>query len=581
MLISRTLRPSWTRLLRKLRYTCRPAVAAYRPRVEELERRDVPSLMGNQLFPADNPWNQKIAGAPVAGNSATLVNSIGANSAFHPDFGTIYNGAYIGIPINIVPGTHPKLQVMVDDWPDESDQIPVPIPAGALLEGDPLPSSQNDGDRHLIVYDKDNNVAYEMFNVHRPSEEPDGKWHASNISFWDMKTNYFRTPGDTSADAAGLPILPGLVRPDEVFDQGIITHALRFTVPATDDSWIFPASHQAGVNNPNLPRMGERFRLKASFDISGFSPANQVILQALKDYGLIVADNGSGWYVQGQPSTRWNDAELSQLKSLRGSNFEAVDLTPRATSATSPKGSVTQGTVVTINGSNFGGGAGLTKVFFGTLLATSVTVVSDTLIRAVAPAVPSGPVSVKVQSPYGTSNSVIVGSFTPPKLTTLTAGDGQVFGLDAQNTLWRYQPGNNSWISAGTTAVKFVVANLGDGLSSTDLVYFLTSDNRLGVWNQQSVTFTGGWLANIWAGDNQIFGIGTDGQVWRDNAVTGWAAGHAWGAEIAVANTRDRNSANDVVFLRGADNSIWVWHQQSWINTRGWLPNIVAGDNQV
>jgi hypothetical protein len=395
------------------------------------------------------------------------------------------------------------------------------------------------------------------------------------------ETNYFRTPGDTSADAAGLPILPGLVRPDEVLDQGIITHALRFTVPATDDTWIFPASHQAGLNNPNLPRMGERFRLKASFNISAFSAANQVILRALKDYGMLVADNGSGWYVQGQPSTRWNDDELSQLKSLRGSDFEAVDLTPRVTSATSPNGSVTQGTVVTINGSNFGGGAGLTKVFFGSLAATSVTVVSDMLIRAVAPAVPSGPVSLKVQSPYGTSNSVTVASFTPPQLTTLTAGDGQVFGLDAQTTLWRFQPGNGSWISAGMTTAKFVVANVGDGLSSTDLVYFLTSDNRLWVWNQQSVTFTGGWLANIWAGDNQIFGIGLDGQVWRDNAVSGWAAGHAWGAEIAVANTRDKNAANDVVFLRGADNSIWVWNQQTWTNTRGWLPNIVAGDNQV
>src|SRR5262249_756183 len=133
MLISRTLRPSWTRLLRKLRYTRRPAVAAHRPRLEELERRDVPSLMGNQLFPPDNPWNQKTASAPVAANSATLVNSIGANNPFHPDFGTIYNGAYIGIPINIVPDTQPKLQVIVDDWPDESDLIPVPIPAGALL----------------------------------------------------------------------------------------------------------------------------------------------------------------------------------------------------------------------------------------------------------------------------------------------------------------------------------------------------------------------------------------------------------------------------------------------------------------
>jgi hypothetical protein len=269
-------------------------------RLEMLEDRLVPTLLGNQLFPSDNPWNENITNAPVAANSATLVASIGLGSNLHPDFGAgTYAGSYIGIPFNVVSGTQPKIHVVIDAYASESDLLPIPIPSNAVIEGDPLPSSQNTGDRHLLVYDKDNNIVYETFNTHRPSEEPDGQWHADAEAVWDLNKDTFRTAGYTSADAAGLPILPGLVRPDEVLDQHLINHALRFTVPASRDAYIYPASHQAGVNDSTLPRMGERFRLRASFDISGYSPADQVILQALKDYGMIVADNGSGWYISG------------------------------------------------------------------------------------------------------------------------------------------------------------------------------------------------------------------------------------------------------------------------------------------
>src|SRR5207249_1606254 len=152
---------------------------------------------------------------------------------------------------NVVSGTQPRVQVVVDAYADESDLVPVPIPANAVIEGDPLASAQNDGDRHLLVYDKDNNVVYELFGAHKPSETADGLWHASSEAVWDMKVDFFRTPGNTSADAAGLPILPGLVRPDEVFDQGVINHALRFTVGRTADQYVFPASHEAGVTNVN------------------------------------------------------------------------------------------------------------------------------------------------------------------------------------------------------------------------------------------------------------------------------------------------------------------------------------------
>src|SRR5436190_11537228 len=271
--------------------TRRPA----RLQLEDLEERMVPTLLGNNLFPADNPWNQKVTNAPVAANSAALVSSVGAGLGLHPDFGTTYGGALNGIPYNVVSGTQPKVQVIVDSYPDESDLVPVPIPANAVIEGDPLPAAQNDSDRHLLVYDKDNNVVYELFGVHKPSETSDGKWHAASEAVWNMTIDSFRTAGNTSADAAGLPVLPGLVRPDEVLDQGVINHALRFTISNSRDQYVFPASHEAGSANVNLPRMGERFRLKASFDVSSYPAADRVILQALKDYGMIVADNGGNW----------------------------------------------------------------------------------------------------------------------------------------------------------------------------------------------------------------------------------------------------------------------------------------------
>jgi len=380
-------------------------------RIEPLEDRQLLTLAGNTLFPADNPWNQRVDAAPVAANSSTLVSSIGSGF-LHPDFGTIYEGAYIGIPYVVVSGTQPKVNVVIDAYADESDLLPVPIPAGAPLEGDPLPSEENDGDRHLIVYDRDNQILYELYNVHRPSETDDGQWHADSEAVWYTNQNWFRTPGDTSADAAGLPILPGLVRPDEVLDQGVINHALRFTVPRSRNAYIYPASHHAGSNNASYPRMGERFRLKADFDISGFSPANRVILQALKDYGMIVADNGSGWYLSGAPSPRWDDDELSELKDIAGSNFEAVNLTPLVNGLSQTTGSTAGGTAVTITGRNYTGAAGQLQVRFGTTPASSVTIVSDSTLLVTAPPHAAGTVDVLVQTPYGTSATSAAARFT-------------------------------------------------------------------------------------------------------------------------------------------------------------------------
>jgi hypothetical protein len=373
-------------------------------RAEEFEPRVVPTLFGNQLFPSDNPWNQRIAAAPVAANSSTLVNSIGATKGLKADFGqNLWEGAYIGIPYNAVSGNQPKVSVVIDAYPDESDILPVPIPANAVMEGDPLPGGQNHSDRHLIIYDVDNNVLYELFNARRPSETADGRWHADAEAYWDLKTNYFRPAGWTSADAAGLPILPGLVRPGEVYDQGVINHAIRFTVPKSMSAYVFPASHHAGSNNPAYPRMGERFRLKQTFDISGFSAANRVILQAMKDYGIIVADNGSGWYISGIPSSRWDNDDLQKLGQVRGTDFEAVDLRPIVHRIHPPSGPRTGGTVVAITGMNFSGGAGLTQVHFGTAPGTRVRIGTDGSIRVTSPPHSPGTVDVRVISPYGTS----------------------------------------------------------------------------------------------------------------------------------------------------------------------------------
>jgi hypothetical protein len=418
--------------------------------LEVLEDRVVPTLLGNQLFPLDNPWNEKISSAPVAANSAQLVANIGATLALHPDFGQVASppvGAGLnGIPFNVVSAGQATTNIIIDAYASESDLVPVPLPANPVLEGDldsgPGPRGS---DRHLIVYDKDANKVYELFNTSRPSENADGKWHADQESVWDLAKDSFRPAGWTSADAAGLPILPGLVRPDEVLDQGIITHALRFTVPVTQTAWIYPASHQAGsTTNVNEPRMGERFRLKASVDLSGFPAADRVILQALKDYGMIVADNGGSWFVSGQPSTRWDDSVLGALKTLHGSDFEAVDLTPKVSGLTPTSGSTSGGTVVTITGLNYSGGAGLTKVFFGAVAATSVTVLSDTQIQATAPAHAAGSVAVTVQSGYGTSAAVTAGQFTYNTPST----NGPLFHDDFSSatlgTAWSTKGG--SWV---------------------------------------------------------------------------------------------------------------------------------------
>lgn len=277
------------------------------------------SLNGKRVFPADNAWNQEISAAPLDPNSANLIASIGLATSLHADFGTVWNGAPNGIPYVVVSGAQSRVPITFTDYGDESDPGPYPVPPDAPVEGGPAAT----GDRHVIVIDRDNWKLYELYSAY-----PSGAgWKAASGAVFDLSSDALRPAGWTSADAAGLPIFPGLVRYDEVYGQKEITHALRFTVQHTRRAYVSPARHFASSDtNPNLPPMGMRVRLKASFDLSGFSPAMQVILRALKRYGMIVADNGSNWYISGAPDPRWSDEELSTLKALKGSDFEVVQM---------------------------------------------------------------------------------------------------------------------------------------------------------------------------------------------------------------------------------------------------------------
>src|SRR5438876_2605219 len=270
-------------------------------------------------FPADNAWNTDISSMPVDPNSDNIIAFVGAGSPLHPDFGAgLYAGSTIGIPYQVVDTTtQPKVPIRLVAYKTESDPGPMPVPPNALIEGYPNP---DDGDRHVLVLDRNGCWLYELYRGFKGH----GGWKADSTAVWDMTTNEQRPYTWTSADAAGLPILPGLVRYDEVL-AGAIDHAIRFTADLTDCHHIWPARHDAGTCNPQYPPMGARFRLKASFSLTGFSAKAKVILTAMKQYGFILADNGSNWYFQGTEDSRWKNKLLDELKSIPASAFEAVD----------------------------------------------------------------------------------------------------------------------------------------------------------------------------------------------------------------------------------------------------------------
>jgi hypothetical protein len=286
------------------------------------------SLNGAVPFPSDNPWNADVSRAPVDPRSAAILSSIGLTRGLRPDFGSgTWNGAAIGIPYVVVSGAQPKVQVQFVDYPGESDPGPYPIPADAPVEGEPVgQSGVGGGDRHVIVVERDGNRLYETFSSFR---NPDGSWRASSGAIFHLDSNRVRPtarPGWTSADAAGLPVFPGLVRYDEA-SSGLIPHALRFTVPSTRRAYVPPATHWASSStDPNLPPMGMRVRLRAGFIVpDSFSRESKAILQALKTYGMLLADNGSALFLSGAPDPRWNDARLrAELGQVKASDLEVI-----------------------------------------------------------------------------------------------------------------------------------------------------------------------------------------------------------------------------------------------------------------
>ena len=269
------------------------------------------------VFPKTNAWNQRVDRLPVAANSAQIIASIGADRGLKADFGSgLWEGAPIGIPITVVGRRQPKTRVAFE-YAGESDRGPYPIPHGVKIEG----GRHSDGDRHALILDRDSCRLYELYALY-----PQGRgWRAGSGAIWNLRSNRLRPSGWTSADAAGLPILPGLARYDEV-RRGVIDHALRFTVRRTRRAYVYPARHYASNStDPSLPPMGLRLRLRASFDVSGYPRQARIVLTALKRYGMLVSDNGSDWFITGEPHARWRNDELRALGRVRGSEFEVVD----------------------------------------------------------------------------------------------------------------------------------------------------------------------------------------------------------------------------------------------------------------
>src|SRR5271163_700518 len=291
------------------------------------------SLNGFLPFPADNLWNQNIASAPVDPNSAAIINFIGAGDPVHPDFGSgEYNGSSIGIPYVVVDSSQPPVVINFTAYGDESDPGPMPVPPSAPIEGYPNPGS---GDRHVLVLDNSSCWLYELYSSYPQS---DGSWNADSAAVWDLLSDGQRPLTWTSADAAGLSVFAGLARYDEVA-SGAIKHALRFTLQNSRAAFVPPASHWAATtSNASAAPMGMRMRLKASFDISGFSATNQVILTALQQYGMIMADNGSNMFISGAPDDRWDNDDLHNLDQVTAADFEVVQMNPIYTQSNLPTG---------------------------------------------------------------------------------------------------------------------------------------------------------------------------------------------------------------------------------------------------
>ncbi len=523
--------------------TRRPAtIRNLRRDLEELESRDVPTLLGQQLFPLDNPMNQNIANAPVAANSTAIINHIGTTVKVHPDLGydspANTGDPIYGIPYNVVHGNSvTKVNVIIDGYPSQSDELPVPIPANAVIEGDyqsgpnlngPGYSTGERGDSHLIIWDEDNNIAYELFGTSRPTDvtNSSGEWEALQETVWNMNTDTFRSLGETSADAAGLSILAGLLRPDEALPtsqggQGAIDHALRFTLPSADiaPQYTYPASHAITVSPPasDLLPMGGRLRLKDTTAVNNIiatmGPEAQVVARAMQQYGLILADDGSSMFITGSSasvdanndiSLTWDISDILTLEDLSAKNFQVVNLTPTVTGLSESTG--TGGDTITITGQNFSGAAGNLSVFFGTTAATSVTYVSDTEITAVVPN-GTGTVDVTVQSGVVETGSNSSENVTAPIFgygTSATSSSDQFTYQNVSGNLSSVSFASGSDISGQgdlvTISLENTIGNVVSGLPSSAFNFTLGNGTSTGTFGPVSETATPGTYTTTFTG---------------------------------------------------------------------------------
>ena len=396
-----------------------------------------PTIGNCTVFPADNIWNTPVDQLPVSSSSSAWVTTIGSTKTLHADFGSgLYDGAPIGIPFITVPGTQAKYPVSFT-YASESDPGPYAIPLNAPIEG----GSQSTGDRHAIAIDTDNCILYELYAAYPQS----ASWTAGSGAIFNLLSSALRPSGWTSTDAAGLPIFPGLFRYDEIA-AGEIRHALRFTVPQTQNTFVWPARHYASsLTGTQYPPMGARFRLRAGFDISSFSAANQVILRALKRYGMMLADNGSAWYISGAPDSRWNNDDLHNLGTLKGSDFEAVDVSGLMVDPNSGQAKQSTTVSVTVSPSTASVLVNATQQFTATVTNAPTQLVNWSVNGApggnstvgligttglyTAPAVPPSGGSVTVQAASADSPSA-VGS----AIVTITAPPAPVLSSLSPNT---------------------------------------------------------------------------------------------------------------------------------------------------
>jgi len=375
-----------------------------------------PVIAGCPVFPADSIWNTPVDRLPLDRASDAYVATIGRDRPLHPDFGSgLFNGGPIGIPFVVVPGSQQKHPATFQ-YAGESDPGPYAVPLDAPIEG----GSQSTGDRHAIALDRDNCVLYELFDA-RP--QADGSWRAGSGAIFDLKSHKLRPLGWTSADAAGLPIVPGLVRYEEVA-AGEIRHAIRFTAPETRRAYVWPGTHFASrLTEGRYPPMGQRFRLRSDFDSSGFSPETRVILRALQKYGMILADNGSSWFISGAPDERWNNDRLRELRRLRGADFEAVDVSslmieptsaqarPRVTAqnvvnaATTEAGPVAPGEIVNIYGAGLGPESPVVLRLEDGLVATELAGTRVLFDQAAAPLLYVSSTQINAVVPYAVGNT--------------------------------------------------------------------------------------------------------------------------------------------------------------------------------